>query len=266
MLGSPLVADPAAPLARAHPLAKLGAALVLMFVLFVSVDAVTSGLILAAVTVALPFGGLGAGPLARRLGPLALAAAGIGLFNALFSADPRGVALLAAGPLHLTDRSLAAGAAVGLRIAGIAATGILCVGTIDPTDLADALVQHLRASPRFVVGALAAWRLAPLFGNEWIVIGLARRARGIEADRGPLRIAAFPGRTFTLLVGAIRRATRLALAMDARGFGQRPCRTVARPRAISRADIALVAGAVAVALAATAISVALGTWRPLLGG
>lgn len=261
----PLVPRASAPLTRAHPLPKLGAALVLMVSLFVTVDLVTSGIVIAALAIAFAFTGLQAGPFARRLLPLAAAAVGIAFFNTVLAADPQGAAIAAFGPLLVTDRSLASGVAAALRLVGISAAGVMTVATIDPTDLADALVQHLRAPSRFVVGALAAWRLAPLFGLEWQVLGMARRARGIEADRGIAeRFGSFPGRTFALLVGAIRRATRLALAMDARGFGRRPCRTLARPRAIGPADLAVLAGAAAVALAATAVSLALGTWRPLL--
>jgi len=66
------------------------------------------------------------------------------------------------------------------------------------------------------------------------------------------------------IVAAIRRATRLALAMDARGFGSRDCRTLARPRALAREDAVLVAAALLLAVSATSLSVALGTWRPLI--
>jgi energy-coupling factor transport system permease protein len=52
--------------------------------------------------------------------------------------------------------------------------------------------------------------------------------------------------------------------MDARGFGARECRTLARPRSFARGDLALVVSAAAVVAVATASSVALGTWRPLL--
>ena len=61
-----------------------------------------------------------------------------------------------------------------------------------------------------------------------------------------------------------RRATRLALAMDARGFGSRDCRTLARPRAITAADWSFLAAAVLLATLATAASLALGTYRPLI--
>lgn len=249
-LVAPLEPRASAPLARAHPLPKLAAAAVLMIALFVTVDVVTAAIVVGALAIAFPLTGLPFGPFARRLAPLGAAAVGIAVFNTLFATDPRG---------------LTSGIAAALRLIAISVTGVMTVATIDPTDLADALVQHLRASPRFVVGALAAWRLAPLFGQEWQVLGLARRARGIEADRSLTdMLATFPGRTFGLLVAAIRRATRLALAMDARGFGRRSCRTVARPRPIRPQDWAILAAAIAVALGATAVSIVSGSWRPLL--
>lgn len=221
-----------------------------MLALFVTVDVVTAAIVLASLLAAFPLTGLPAAAFARRLAPLAGAAVAIAVLNTLFAADARGVA---------------GGVAAAMRLVGISVAGAMTLATIDPTDLADALVQHLRAPPRFVVGALAAWRLAPLFGQEWQILGLARRARGIEAERGLVdRLSSFPGRTFGLLVGAIRRATRLALAMDARGFGRRRCRTLARPRDIGPQDLAVMGAAIAVAVGATAISVAIGTWRPLL--
>lgn len=247
---APLEPRPSAPLARAHPLAKLAGAAVLMLALFVTVDVVTSAIVLISLLVAFPLTGLPAVAFARRLAPLAGAAVAIAVLNTLFAADARGVA---------------GGVAAAMRLVGISVAGAMTLATIDPTDLADALVQHLRAPPRFVVGALAAWRLAPLFGQEWQTLGLARRARGIEAERGLVdRLSSFPGRTFGLLVGAIRRATRLALAMDARGFGRRRCRTLSRPRDIGPRDLAVLGAAIAVAVGATAISLAIGTWRPLL--
>ncbi len=246
---TPLVPDPDAPLARAHPLAKIGAALVLMLALFLTVDLVTSAIVLAGIAVALTRSGLAPEALGRRLVPLGVAAIGIGVFNTLFGASP----------------SLAGGVAIALRLVGISLAGVIAMATIEPTDLADALVQHLHAPPRFVVGALAAFRLFPLFSREWDTLGLARRARGIEADRTLFdRIAAFPERSLGLLVAAIRRATRLALAMDARGFGSRECRTLARPRAFRMEDWALLGFAVGLAELATAASIALGTYRPLI--
>lgn len=247
-LPEPLEVRPGSAIGEAHPLAKLAAAAGLMLALFLTVDVVTSGVVLAALVAAFPFTGLPLRAFLRRVAPLAFAAVGIAIVNAV-----------------LGDRGALGGAAVAFRLLGIALAGVIAVATIDPTDLADALVEHLHAPPRLVLGTLATWRLAPLFGLEWRTLGLARRARGIEADRTPGdRLRDLPGRSFALLVGAIRRGTRLALALDARGFGRRRCRTLARPRAIERSDWAVLAAALLVAAGATGLSIALGSWRPLL--
>jgi energy-coupling factor transport system permease protein len=144
--------------------------------------------------------------------------------------------------------------------------GVLAFAAIDPTDLADALVQHLRAPARFAYGALAAVRMLPLLAAEWQTIGLARRARGIDAGRNPAAaVRLFGGRVFALLVGAIRRATRLAVAMDARGFDTDRPRTFARRSRFGRADAALLGAGVLLATGATVVSMALGTWTFLTG-
>ncbi|HVR88480.1 MAG TPA: energy-coupling factor transporter transmembrane component T [Candidatus Limnocylindria bacterium] len=250
MLLSPLRPDPRAPLERANPLAKLGAAALVMLVLFFSVDPVTPLVVLFFVALAVKLSGVPPGALLRRSVPLFVAAAGAAFVNGVFGSG---------GP------SAVNAIATALRLIAIALAGVVAFVTIDPTDLADALVQHLRTSPRFAVGALAAFRLLPLFAAEWETIGLARRARGIDDRRSPLaQIASFRERSFALLVGAIRRGVRLALAMDARGFGSRPCRSIARPQPFTDLDRLLLLWASCVAVGTVLLGVAFGTWRGLL--
>jgi energy-coupling factor transport system permease protein len=240
----PLTPDARAPLARAHPLAKIAAALVLMFALFVTIDPLTPTLVLLVEIAAVPLIGIPPRALLRRALPVFVAAIGIGFFNALVSGNVSG------------------GVAIGIRLVGISLAGIVAVASIDPTDLADALTEHLHAPSRFTIGALAAFRLMPLFADEWDTIGLARRARGLDDARGPIsRVRGFFATTKSLLVATIRRATRLALAMDGRGFADAGCRTLARPRPIVAQDWALIGASFAVAALATAASIALGSWR-----
>ena len=98
------------------------------------------------------------------------------------------------------------------------------------------------------------------------MISMARRARGVDPGRNPVaKLRLFASTAFTLLVGAIRRGTRLAVAMDARGFDAGTPRTVARPQRFTGADALLVAGAALLAAGALATSIALGTFRPLIG-
>src|SRR5207244_3854930 len=125
--------------------------------------------------------------------------------------------------------ALHAGLALALRVLAVAVPGVLVFATTDPTDLADSLVQNVRLPVRFAIGALAAFRLMPLLHDEWRLLTLARRARGVDAGRNPLvKVRLFASLTFALLVGAIRRGTRLAVAMDARGFDSGATRTAVR--------------------------------------
>lgn len=263
---TPLIPDPAAPLARANPVAKLAAALVLMVALFVSVDIVTGAIALAGLLAVLPFTGLRVGVLLARTWPILLAAVSVGIFNVLFAASQEGTELLRIGPVSVGAVTLLNGAGLALRLGAIALAGVLAAASTQPTDLADSLVQQLRVPARFAVGALAAFRLLPLLAQEWQILGMARRARGVEAGRSPLAaIRLFAGQMLSLLVGAIRRGTRMALAMEARGFGAMACRSVARPQRMRPGDWAWIGVAAALGALAVGISLGLGTWRFLLG-
>ena len=265
-LFSPLVPDPRAPLARANPVAKLAAGSVLLVALFASLDGVTAGIVLVALLAVLPFSGLSARDLLARSWLVGLAAISIGVFNVLFAAEQAGPTVVALGPLRIGAETLANGLGLALRLLGVVLAGLLATATTQPTELADSLVQQLRVSPRFAIGALAAFRLLPLLSQEWQTLAMARRARGVDAGRSPVAVVRlFAGQMLALLVGAIRRGTRMAQAMEARGFGAMPCRTVARVHVVRAADWAWIAAAVVLVALAIGVSVALGTWRPLLG-
>jgi len=106
----------------------------------------------------------------------------------------------------------------------------------------------------------------PLLAAEFETIRLARRARGVDAGINPVAHARLLASTsFALLVGAIRRGTRLATAMDARGFDSGTARTNARGSQLRPLDTGFVAAAVLVCAAAVTVSVLTGRWDPALG-
>jgi energy-coupling factor transport system permease protein len=255
----------AGPLARRNPVAKLAAALVFTLPLMATLDPLTPALAIVIELAALPSFGLGYRMLARRAWPLALAALGILVTMVLFSASRSGALLVSLGPLDVTTGVLITALGLALRIFAIALPGVLVFATTDPTDLADALVQNAKAPARFAIGALAAFRLLPLLGQEWQMLSLARRARGIDAGRNPLaKLRLFGSTAFALLVGALRRGGRLAVAMDARGFDSGLPRTYARRQVFGRADAALLVGAGLLSTAALTVTVLLGVFRPIL--
>jgi energy-coupling factor transport system permease protein len=261
---TPLEPRPTAPLARANPVAKLAAALVVMVTLFASLDAVTAAVILAVLVALVPLSGLDAGALLSRSWLIVITAVGIGVVNVLFAPLQSG-AVTEVGPLRIGSETVADGLGLGMRLLAIGLAGLLATATSQPIDIADALVQQLRVSPRVAVGLLAAIRMLPALAQDWQTAALARRARGVEPGRSPVGAARYTGGLLlSLLVGTVRRATRLSLAMQARGLGSRDCRTVARVQRMRPADWAWIAGSVLLAVAAVGASVALGTWRPLI--
>ena len=263
---TPIIPDPAAPLARANPIAKLAAALIILVALFASLDGVTAGAVLLSLVALLPASGLSVRTLLGRAWLVGVTAISIGVFNVVFAAVQLGPTVVELGPLRIGAETLANGGGLVLRLLAIALAGLLATATSDPIEVADALVQQLRMSPRFAIGVLAALRLLPLLAQEWQTLGLARRARGVDAGRSPIAaVRLFAGKLLSLLVGVIRRGSRMALAMEARGFGALHCRSVARPQRMRTADWAWIGAAVALASAAVGISLALGTWRPLVG-
>lgn len=265
-LAAPIVPNPAAPLGGANPVAKLGAGLVVLLALFASLDGVTAGVVLIGLVALLPASGLSARALLGRAWLVGVVAVSIGVFNVLFAADQMGPTVVELGPLRVGLDTLINGVGLGLRLLAIALTGLLATATSDPIDVADSLIQQLRVSPRFAIGVLAALRLVPLLAQEWQILGMARRARGVEAGRSPVAaVRLFSGQLLSLLVAAIRRGSRMALAMEARGFGASPCRTIARVQRMRASDWGWILGAILLVVVAIAISLALGTWRPLMG-
>ena len=244
----PLTEGGDAPLARRNPLAKIVAAAVFALTLLVTLDPVTPALLLAVELLALPFLGIRPGPLLRRAVPLLVGAVGIALANVVGGG------------------TLAGAGVVVLRLVAATLPGILVLATIDPVDLADALVLRARLPVRFAYGTLTGLRLLPLLADDWHALGRARRARGLDAGRNPIaRVRIFAGQVFGLLVAAIRRAVRLAAAMDARGFDASAAgRSYARTSPWSVPDTALVLISAALAAAATAASMGLGAWSFVL--
>jgi energy-coupling factor transport system permease protein len=239
-------------LSRINPVAQLSAMVVVTLVLLTSVDVVTPAVVVAAELCLLPAAGLtDARDLWRRTWPLLLGATSVGVVNVVLS----------------DEASATTGVGLALRVVGLALPGVLLVASTDPVRLADALTIHWRVSTRFAFGALAALRLVPLLVAEFEAVRLARRTRGVEAGRNPLaRIRLGAGIGFTLLVGAVRRGSRLATAMDARGFDSGIPRTNARGSTLHSRDAVFVLGAVAVCAAAVTLSVATGAWDPVFVG
>lgn len=164
--------------------------------------------------------------------------------------------------IHVTDQSLSLAIAVVLRILALGLSALLLFSDVDPTDLADGLAQVVRLPARFVLGCLAGVRLLGLFTEDWRSLEQARRARGL-GDSG--RVRRWLSMAFALLVLAIRRGSRLATAMEAKGFGatgpDAPVRTWARGSRVTKCDLVGLLVAAALGMTAVGISLYLGNFH-----
>lgn len=240
-----------------NPVAKLITAAVIALALVLSVDWVSA---LTALVLEIPlFLALGVRlrPLVVRGGLVTVAAALTALTNLLYG-EVRGTVYWHFLLINVSEGSVQLALAMFLRVLAIALPSVLLFADVQATELADGLGQVLRLPARFVVGALAGMRLVGLLHQDWQYLGYARRARGV-ADHGRLRRVL--GQAFALLVFAIRRGTKLATAMEARGFGAYPTRTWARPSTFGVREFLLIAAGFALAGAAIGVSVAFGAWQ-----
>lgn len=245
------------PLATLNPVSKLGAALVVTVALLLSIDPVSAGVALLLELILLAFAGLPLRTVVARTAPVWIAAPLAGLTTLLYG-QTSGTVYLQWWAVEISDGSLTLALATTLRVLAIGLPAVLLFITIDPTDLADGLAQLLRLPARFVVGGLAGLRLVGLFAEDWRALTLARRARGV-AESGALR--RFLGQSFALFVLSLRRGTKLATAMEARGFGAGDTRTWARPSVFRGRDWTTLAVAVLVAATAVGAAVATGSWN-----
>lgn len=233
------------PLRHVNPVTRLLVVVLLSLPALISLDWVSSLVLFACCLLGAVLLGLLGRQLALRLLPLLIAAPIASISMALY-AKPGGRIHLHWGLIQVSDQSLWWALAVFIRVFALGFPSMVLLTSMSATALADGLAQLVRLPARVVLGTLAGGRMIGLFLDDWRTLGQARRARGL-GDTG--RIRRLFTMAFTLLVFAIRRGSRLATAMQARGFGQ-GARTWARPSRLGPAD----AVAVLVTLAICAVS------------
>jgi energy-coupling factor transport system permease protein len=256
----PLYQERESFLHRLNPLTKLAVNLPMWVVLSMVTDPVTPAVFVVLVGLCLwGLGGIGPRRQAGLLWPFWGLALGTVVSFALFQEPTRpGYEVLwQLGPLRVTDEGLLVGVATALRILALFSCSLLFVMTTDPVAFVQSLVQQTRVNHRFGYGVLAAYRFVPLLATAVDQIRAAHHVRGFSPGWGPAglweRTRAF---AIPLLATAIRRADRVALAMDSRAFGALPRRTYYREQRFGWADLVFAIGC---ALAVGAVFAVL--WR-----
>ncbi|WP_167051262.1 energy-coupling factor transporter transmembrane component T [Salinibacterium sp. ZJ77] len=250
---------------RINPVAKIAASAAVGIALISTIDWVSGAVALVLIGALIPFAGVPWRTLLLRLSPILVAAPLTGLTLALY-AEPSGRIHWSFLLATVSDGSLQFATAAVLRVLAIGVPAVLLIATVDTTDLADGLIQTWRLPARFVLGALAGLRMIGLLVDDWRALVLARRARGVGDAGGFFGRMRFLGSVaFALLVLALRRASSLATAMEARAFGGDTPRTAARTARFGAAEWVLVLIGIAIGATAIAVSIAAGTFHPILG-
>ncbi|MDF1599610.1 energy-coupling factor transporter transmembrane component T [Mesorhizobium sp. YIM 152430] len=142
--------------------------------------------------------------------------------------------------------AFSAGIVLFLRAIACGMVSAVFVLTTEPGRFIKALMANWRLSPRIGYALFSALHLVPDLASEAQQIRLARAMKKGRAPRripGPLETASL---VVPLLAFAIRRANRAAIAMEARGLGAGPARTIVGAPRSGRAEAFFVVAAFAI--------------------
>jgi len=201
-----------------NPLVKLGACLAWLMAAMLVFDPVFQAATVAAVLLALVL-------IDRRspaavlalIAPFALFGIGMLTTNLLFHRDSP-YALALSGEAFLVSPAVAAGVTLFLRSIACGSISALFALSTDPEALVRALMAYCRLPPRLGYALFAVMQMLPDLGAEVRQMRLAR----VMKSGGRLRRLPTPREALDLLVPllsyAVRRASRAAIAMEARGL------------------------------------------------
>jgi energy-coupling factor transport system permease protein len=245
-------------LARRNPSIKLLVVIIIALALTFIFDPITPAVLFVIVFLAgLLLGRLSARALLLPLWVFVIAGVAILLANILFNKENAvSAALITLGPVKITGPALWAAGTLWVRLLCFALLSVVFVKTTEPQRFILSLVHQLRLNYRVAYGTMVGYRMLPVFQADYQTIRAAQRVRGVRERAGFLHVWSRMRRySIPLLAGAVRKAGRVAVAMDARAFGALPDRTY-RERMVVRSSDWLF---LAIAMAVTAV-VIVGLW------
>lgn len=151
--------------------------------------------------------------------------------------------LFEVGPITVTRESVLYGLGASLRFVVVLMAGTLFVSCTSTEDVTVGLVRlRLPFTIAFVVST--ALRLVPAFVTATATVLEAQTARGFAAaSRNPVRrVRQLLPVAVPLTVYALRHASMMSLAMEARGFTVRSPRTSYRRPTMTRRDVLVLTG------------------------
>ncbi|WP_432353061.1 energy-coupling factor transporter transmembrane component T family protein [Sporosarcina sp. A2] len=142
------------------------------------------------------------------------------------------------GLFKISEESVRHGLLLGTKSLTFGFVGLTFLLTVQPVIFFYAMMQQFRMPPKYAYSFIASIRLLPVVVEEIQVRSNALKVRGITFSRGMKgwgeRIQAY---TVPLFAQSIRRAQRMAIAMESKQFQMGAIRTYFYPTSYSRMDI-----------------------------
>ena len=141
------------------------------------------------------------------------------------------------GAISVTWEGLFYGISMALRLDGMLIAGVVLLSTTKVEDFTAGL--HFLGIPYRMSFALTlAFRLVPLYFNNYEIILQAQQSRGLNISQGNIfsRLKKSIPLLIPVFVSAIRKTDQLAVALESKGFGYEGQRTCLFPIVLTRVD------------------------------
>lgn len=181
--------------------------------------------------------------------PLAGFALGMLWMNASLARVEDPLIIASLGKLTFTDQGLIVGLTLFFRIMTIGVTSILFTFNTEPDALVLSLIKQCRLNPGIAYGMLTALRFLPSMESDLELIHAARRIRSTKQKKWYKKKNPWYKNAIPLLATNIRKAERVAIAMEARGFQTNMTRTYYRTVYWRKRDTVFVMGTAAIVAA-----------------
>lgn len=150
--------------------------------------------------------------------PLVCFAFGMLWMNASFARvqDPKIIATFY--NITFTDKGLIVGIVLFFRILTIGVTSILFTCNTEPDALILSLIKECKLNPGIAYGVLTALRFLPSMESDLALINAAHKIRSSKGKKWYKKKNPWYRNAIPLLATNIRKAERVAIAMESRGF------------------------------------------------
>jgi energy-coupling factor transport system permease protein len=141
------------------------------------------------------------------------------------------------GLIEISEESFYRGLHIGFRALLFGLLGLLFTLSTRPVMLFYSLMQQLRLKPKYAYSFMAGFRMIPIIAEEFLTIRRAMKVRGLNPQKGMAGLLfTFRSSALPLLAQSIRRAHRIAVAMEAKRFNGSGKRTYYYKTVFSKYD------------------------------